>query len=114
MDEQPPSFAKPRSSVPRGFVLVTAAAGLALGLSGCDGPRVGVLEERLTAVEAKAESADKRAKAAEALASQTQPIMQPEPAPQNDLDANTEDGYEPVNEGDGPGEPPPMADNGKG
>lgn len=113
-------FARPRGNAPhrlalRRLGLMTAAAGMALALSGCDVQRVNALEERVTAVEAKAEAAEKRAKAAESLASQTQPIVQPEPAPPTDLDANADEGgYEPVNEGDGPGEPPPMADNGKG
>jgi hypothetical protein len=40
--------------------------------------------------------------------------VQAEPPPPTDLDPNADDAYEPVNENDGPGEPPPMADNGKG
>ena len=58
--------------------------------------------------------AEKGAKAAEARTSQTQPIVEADPPPPTDLDPNADDAYEPVNENDGPGEPPPMADNGKG
>lgn len=114
MDRQPPLFARPRGFTPRRVVLVSAMAASGFLLSGCEPQRVAKLEERLTQVEAKADSAEKRAKSAEALASQTQPIVQPEPAPPSDLDPMADDAYEPVNENDGPGEPPPMADNGKG
>lgn len=114
MDRQPSLFAGPRGFAPRRVVLVSALAASGLLLSGCEQQRVAKLEERLTHVEAKADSAEKRAKSAEALASQTQPIVQAEPPPPTDLDPNADDAYEPVNENDGPGEPPPMADNGKG
>lgn len=114
MDRQHPFFARPRGFSPRRVVLASAVAASGLFLSGCEQQRVAKLEERLTQVEVKADSAEKRAKSAEALATQTQPIVQPEPAPPTDLDQVADDAYEPVNENDGPGEPPPMADNGKG
>ena len=115
MDGQLPLFAGLRRPALRRFALALVGAGLAFGLSGCEADRLAQLDERMTAVEAKAEAADKRAKAAEALASQTQPIVQPDPAPQTDLDGGAED--------EGPGiviengeevPQPPMADNGKG
>jgi len=114
MDAQTPLFTKPRGRNPRRLALASAAAGLAFALTGCDTQRVGALEERVTAVEAKAEAADKRAKAAEALAIQTPDISQPDPAPASDLEENSDDGASSPDEGSGPGDPPPMADNGKG
>lgn len=109
-----PLFARSQRSHPRRFALAAASATLVFLLSGCEVQRVGVLEERVTAVEAKAEAADKRAKAAEALAAQSQPVVQPEPAPQTDLDGSADDLAETPDEGsDVINGDPPMANNGQ-
>jgi hypothetical protein len=115
MDGQHPHFANLRDLIPRRVALSSAAAALALLLAGCGDQRVDALEQRLNSVEAKADAADKRAKSAESLATQTQPIVQPDPAPQNDLDPNEQDaGDGSVPDGGDPDvPPPPMADNGK-
>lgn len=96
--------------------MALAASGLVLALSGCDGQRVDKLEERVKLVEAKAEAADKRARTAEAIVSETQTISQPDPAPQTDLDAANDDSADQPADAGGDPEvaPPPMADNGKG
>ncbi len=121
MDGQQPLLATP-TGIPQGsfalrrIAVASAAASLALLLSGCDAQRVNELEERVTQVEAKADAADKRAKAAESLAVQNQPqaISQPEPVPQNDLNPDNVDVVDAPDEGGGNDAPPPMADNGKG
>jgi hypothetical protein len=125
MDEQSPLFARSRAtsqrSITRRFARritlaatsVAPAAALLLLLAGCSEDRVQQLEERVKLVEAKADSADKRSKAAEAMAADTPQIAQPEPVPQTDLASSEEDPATDVN-GDGdPAAPPPPADNGK-
>lgn len=113
MSSHVPLFAPFQRSIARPLALAAASAALTFLLSGCEVKRFGELEERVTAVEAKAESAEKRAKAAEALAAQTQPIVQPEPAPQTDLDGNADDQAETPDEGsDVQNGDPPMANNG--
>lgn len=121
MDEQHTLFATkpdiaPRTERARRIALAIAAAGIALLLCGCDNSqRVDQLEQRVNEVEAKANAADKRARTAEALAAETQPIVQPDPAPQNELDADNPDdpnGQSDSNDSDA-GPPPPMADNGR-
>jgi hypothetical protein len=97
--------------------MALAAATAALLLSGCDTQRIDKLEERVTAVEAKAAAAEKRAKTAEAIVSETQTISQPDAVPQNDLNPSNDDTPDQSNnngEGEGEAPPPPMADNGKG
>ena len=113
MSRNVPLFSPSQRSNARRLALAAASAALAFLLSGCEVQRVGELEERVTAVEAKAESAEKRAKSAEALAAQTQPIVQPEPAPQTDLDGSADDMAETPDEGsDEQNGDPPMANNG--
>lgn len=109
---------RPASGCPRTarrLALASAATGLALLLSGCDVDRVSALEERINQVEAKAEAAEKRAKAAQALAAtnQSQPIVQPDPAPITDDNADADSSDNNINDGSD-AQPPPMADNGKG
>jgi hypothetical protein len=117
MDKQSLHFALTRAAHPgraaRRAALASAATALALLLAGCSEDRVQQLEERVNLVEAKADSAEKRAKAAEAMAAQTPQIVQPDPAPINDLAAGDED---PATDVTGDGDPaaaPPPADNGK-
>lgn len=116
MDEHHSLAAEPRRSTARRLALASAAAGLAFVLSGCDIDRISALEERVTAVEAKADAAEKKAKAAESLAAtnQPQPIVQPDPVPQNDINPGDDDPGASIDDGGDPPPPPPMADNGKG
>ncbi|MFM9936102.1 MAG: hypothetical protein ACKVOL_07865 [Novosphingobium sp.] len=116
MDATHSLFAPLRGLAPRRVALALAASALALALSGCDGQRVDKLEERVKLVEAKADAADKRARTAEAIVSETQTISQPDPAPQTDLDAASDDNADQSVDvgGDPDVVPPPMADNGKG
>ena len=115
MDGLPTPLASKRGHLPRRIVMALAVSAGALLVSGCDSQRVDKLEERVTLVEAKAASAEKRAKAAESMVAETQTISQPDPVPQSDLNAdNPEDGDQSIDTGDGDAPPPPMADNGKG
>jgi len=100
----------------RRLALAGAATALSLLLAGCDVDRVSALEERMTAVEAKAEAAEKKAKAAESLAATNQPqaISQPEPVVQSDDNPEGDDPAASIDDGGDAGQPPPMADNGKG
>ena len=106
-----------RGRILRRVTMALAAATAALLLSGCDTQRIDKLEERVTAVEAKAAAAEKRAKTAEAIVSETQTISQPDAVPQNALTPSNDDTPDQSNnngEGEGEAPPPPMADNGKG
>lgn len=86
MDETRSPFAirtlRRRLSLP-----LLAAATLAMGLGGCSSSaKVDELEQRLVQVEAKADAAEKRAKAAESFAARNAP--QPFPTPEADPGPN--------------------------
>ena len=115
MDGAYPPLAAMRGCIVRRVTMALAAATAALLLSGCDAQRIDKLEERVTVVEAKAAAAEKRARTAEAIVSETQTISQPDAVPQNDLSPRNEDTPDQSNDnGEGEAPPPPMADNGKG
>ncbi len=109
--KQTTSLAAPaRPAAPASFRLVTLAGGIALLLGGCTDQRIAQLEERLAAVEIKAESADKRAKAAESLATRSveSPPVVELPPPSDDTPDGEEEGLAEAGQNDGtlnPGQP---------
>ena len=103
MDKLKPPAVTARRAARSTFRFAALTGGLMILLSGCTDQRTAQLEERLTAVETKAEAAEKRSKSAEAIAlrSTDSPPAMEVPPPTNDDPSSDDDSQADAGQVDG-------------